>query len=275
MNRALALLISFCLASSAFAGFKVKLVKPKKPEQFQSFLTVGDVTYAADLVIEEKVQKEYFYKELIPSHVIAVRLAIFNRGGDSVVLPLDRLQLTDASGKEVAPVSPEAVAQALLQGSVVTAKVDDKKPAQATPEQRDPRLDPTDPRYDPRLDPKDPRYDPRVDPSDPRYDPRYDPTDPRNRRNPNGAYDPWYRPGIDVVLNPGGGQGGGDLSQFEKALVEKDFADKTHSPDPVDASSKRDKFLFFSILEKPVDGKGFVLRLPQVKGSGKDIVLKF
>src|SRR5512136_2330080 len=127
MNRALALLISFCLASSAFAGFKVKLVKPKKPEQFQSFLTVGDVTYAADLVIEEKVQKDYFYKELIPSRVIAVRLAIFNRGGDRVVLPLDRLQLTDASGKEIAPVSPEAVAQALLQGSVVTAKVDDKK----------------------------------------------------------------------------------------------------------------------------------------------------
>jgi hypothetical protein len=264
MNRALAFLVGFFLVSSAFAGFKVKLVKPKKPEQFQSFLTVGDVTYAADLVIEEKVQKDYFYKELIPSHVIAIRLAIFNRGGDSVVLPLDRLQLTDASGHEIAPVAPEAVAQALLQGSVVTANVDDKKPVQVTPGQGDPRLDPADP-----------RYDPRVDPSDPRYDPRSDPADPRNRRYPNGTYDPWYRPGIDVVLNPGGGQGSGDLSQFERALVEKDFIDKAHSLEPVDASSKRDKFLYFSIPEKPVDGKGFMLRLPPVKGSGKDIVLKF
>ena len=78
-----------------------------------------------------------------------------------------------------------------------------------------------------------------------------------------------------MVLNPGWSKGSGDLSQFEQALVEKDFVDKAHSLDPVDASSTRDKFLYFSIPEKPANGKGFTLRLPQVKGSGKDIVLKF
>jgi hypothetical protein len=267
MKRALAFLVGFCLVSSAFAGFKVKLVKPKKPEQFQSFLTVGEVTYAADLVIDGKVQKDYFYKELTPSHVIAVRLAVFNRGGTKVVLPLERLQLTDASGNEIALVAPEAVAKALLQGSVVTAKIEDEKPVQISPGQRDPRLDPTDPRYDPRGDPNDPRYDPRYDPTDP--------TNPRNGRYPDGRYDPWYRPGIDVVLNPGGGKGAGDLSQFEKALVEKDFADKAHSLDPIDAASTRDKFLYFSIPERPADVKGFMLKLPQAKSPGKDIIIKF
>jgi hypothetical protein len=267
MKKALALLVGFYLVGSAFAGFKVKLVKPKKPEQFQSYVTIGDVTYAADLVIDEKVQKDYFYKELTPSHVIAIRLAVFNRGTAEVALPLDRLQLTDASGNEIAPVAPEAVAKALLQGSVVTAKIEDKKPVQISPGQRDPRLDPNDPRYDPRADPNDPRYDPRYDPTDP--------TNSRNGRYPNGTYDPWYRPGIDVVLNPGGGKSAGDLSQFEKTLVEKDFIDKAHSADPVDAYSTRDKFLYFSIPEKPTAAKGFTLRLPQVKGSGKEIVLKF
>jgi len=272
MKRALAFLVGLCLVGSAFAGFRVKLIKPKKPEQFQSFVTVGDVTYAADLVIDEKSQKEYFHKELTPSHVFAIRLAVFNRGRGNVVLPLDRLQLTDAAGKEIAPVAPAAVAQAVLQGKVVTAKADDKGPVQVSPGQRDPRTDPTDPRYDPRVDPNDPRYDPRIDPNDPRYDPRYD---PRNTRNPGGTYDPWYRPGIDVILNPGAGGGGGDLSQFEKVLAEKDYVDKAHSLEPVDASSTRDKFLYFSVPEKPAAGKGFVLRLPQGKGSANDIVLKF
>ena len=267
MKKAFAFLIGFCLVGSLYAGFKVKLVKPKKPEQFQSFLTVGDVTFAADLVIDEKAQKDYFYKELAPSHVIAIRLAVFNRSGSAIVLPLERLQLTDSSGKEIAPVAPEAVAQALLQGAVVTAKVKDKNPIEVTPGQRDPRLDPTDPRYDPRVDPTDPRRDPRYDPNDP--------TDPRSRRYPNGTYGPWSRPGIDVVLNPGAGGGAGDLSQFEKALVEKDFADKAHSLDPIDAASTRDKFLYFSIPEKPADVKGFTLKLPQGNGAGKEIILKF
>jgi hypothetical protein len=282
MKRALAFLVGFCLIGSAYAGFKVKLIKPKKPEQFQTFLTVGEVTYAADVLIDEGIQKEYFYKGLTPSHVIAVRLAVFNRGGRGMVLPLDRLQLTDSAGKEIAPVPPAAVAQAVLEGSVVTAKIEDKKPVQVSPGQRDPRLDPTDPRYDPRYDPRDPRYDPRLDPNDPRYDPRYDPGDPRNdptdpryRRNPNGTYGPWYRPGIDVVLNPGAGGGSGDLSQFEKALVEKDFADKAHSLDPIDPVSTRDRFLYFSVAEKPANTKGFTLKLPQPNGEGQDIVLKF
>ena len=279
MKRVLSLLLTFCMVCSVFAGFKVKLVKPKKPEQFQTRLTVGDVTFAADLVIEEKEQDSYFYKELTPAHVLAVRLAVINQGRGEVVLPLEQLQLLDPSGKEMEPVPPDAVAQAVLKGLVVSAKVQDKKPVQVSPNTRDPRLDPTDPRYDPRSDPRDPRYDPRMDPSSPRYDPRYDPrtnpNDPRLQRNPNGTYGPWGRPGVDVVLNPGGGGGGGDLSQFEKSLVEKDFNDKAHSLEPVDPSSGRDKFLFFSFTDKPAGPKGFTLKLPKSKGMTQDVLLKF
>ena len=56
------------LATAVFAGFKVKNIKPKKPEQFQSRMAIGDVTFAADLLIEGKDQKEYFYKNLQKYH---------------------------------------------------------------------------------------------------------------------------------------------------------------------------------------------------------------
>ena len=186
MKRAFAFYLCLSVASFAFAGFRVKLVKPKKPEKFQAQQTVGNVTYAADLLIDGKDQKEFFYKDLTSAHVIAVRMAVFNQGGKALVLPLEQLQLIDPSGNPVAPVAPEAVAQALLQGLVVTAQMKEKSPVQVSPTMRDPRYDPTDPRYDPRADPRnDPRYDPRNDPTSPRYDPN----DPRNsRRNPNGTY---------------------------------------------------------------------------------------
>ena len=274
MKRGLAICLCLSVSSVAFAGFRVKLVKPKRPEKFQVQLTVGSVTYAADLLFDGKVQNEFFYKELTPAHVIAVRLAVFNQGQTGLVLPLGQLQLIDPSGKQVAPIAPEIVAQALLQGLMVTAQAQDKSPVQVSPTMGDPRYDPTDPRYDPRADPRnDPRYDPRNDPTSPRYDPN----DPSNtRRYPNGTYGgPWGRPGVDIILNPGGGGVAGDLSQFEKALVEKDFIDKAHSLDPVDASTVRDKFLYFSLPDIPGRATGFKLLLPSATGRAQEIVLQF
>ncbi len=277
MRKLLAVLLSLCMVSGAFAGFKVKLIRAKKPEQFQSRLAVGQVVFAADLVVDEKDQKTYFYKELAPAHVMAIRLAVFNQGTTGVVLPLAQLQLFDPSGKEVTPVAPDAVAEAVLRGLVVSQKVKEAPVAVSTVN-RDPRLDPTDPRYDPRVDPNDPRYDPRADPTDPRYDPRYDPRTgtggPGYQRYPNGTVGPWYRPGVDVVLNPGGGSGG-DLSQFERSLVEKDFFDKAHSLDPVLPTFVRDKFLYFVFEESLGSTRGFKLKLPKTKGMPEEIVLKF
>ncbi len=273
MKRVLAFFVSLSLAGGAFAGFKVKLIKPKKAGEFQTRAISGDVTFAADLVLDRKTQNAYFYKELSPANVITVRLGVFNAGGNEVALPLDGLQLLDPSGQELAPVAPEAVARALVNGLVVKADARKSKPVEVSPQARDPRLDPTDPRYDPRLDPNDPRYDPR---SDPRYDPTYNPNDPRMRRYPNGTYGgPWGRPGVDVVLNPGGGSGSGNLSQYEKSLVEKDFVDKAHSLDPVEGRSVRDKFLFFSIEGTPAVGTGFTLKLPPAQGIPREIILKF
>jgi hypothetical protein len=270
MKRALAFLVSLSLTCTVFAGFKVKLVKPKKPEQFQTRLTNGDVIYAADLVIDAGEQKGYFYKELTPAHVIAIRLAVFNRGHNEVFLPLDRLRLIDPSGHELVPLAPEVVAQAVLKGLVVTATTPDEGQVSVSP-RLDPRIDPNDPRNDPN-DPRYPRYPPTTDP---RTDPRYDPNDPRLGRYPNGTYGPYIRSGGDVVMIPGGGGGGGDLSQHEKALVEKDFVDKAHVLEPVPPLSGRDKFLYFAFAEKPVNGKDFTLRLPQSKGMPQEIILKF
>src|SRR5262249_40129948 len=101
MRKASAL-VFVLVATVAFAGFKVKLVKPKKPEQFQARASSGAVTMAADLLLEGKDQKDYFFKELAPSNIVAVRLAVFNSGREEVVLPLDRLQLLGPDGSEIA-----------------------------------------------------------------------------------------------------------------------------------------------------------------------------
>jgi hypothetical protein len=163
------------------------------------------------------------------------------------------------------PVAPATVAEAVLKGMVVTPKAEDAPPVQVA-RSYDPRLDPNDPRYDPRA--ADPRRDPRMS------DPRYDPNDPRYGRYP-GGYPPYGRPGVDVVLNPGALGGGGDLSDFERTLVEKDFDDKAHTLEPVRPSSVRDRFLYFSFKEKPSTAGGFVLRFPAAPGATKEIVLKF
>ena len=77
-------------------------------------------------------------------------------------------------------------------------------------------------------------------------------------------------------MNPRvGGGGGGDMSQFEKQLVEKDFDDKAHSSDPIDGSMIRDRFLYFSMKDRPTTAKGFALRLPKSKGIPEEVVLRF
>ena len=290
MRRLASLGIIVAMTGVASAGFKVKLIKPKKPEQFQTRASAKTVTYAADLLLDGKDQKDYFYKELTGSRLIAVRLAVFNGGRDDVLLPLDQLQLLGPDGKELALVAPDAVAQAVLQGMVVsTSNPNRRGPVSVSP--RDPRYDPTDPRYDPndprardpRYDPNDPRArDPRYDPTDPRNrDPRYDPSDPRNR---DPRYDPNYPGGRgmggyggpSIILNPGGGGGGGgDLSQFEKSLVEKDFRDKAHAPEPILGSLNRDRFLYFSLPAEVPTGRGYTLRIPPGKGIPEEVVLKF
>ncbi len=275
MKRTVLSIVTFCTAISGFAGFKPKNIKPKKPEQYQARVTVGQATFAADLLLEGKEQKDFFYKELTPAGVIAVRLAVFNNGTEGIVLP-NGIQLVSPAGKEIPAVDPQAVAEAVLQGSPLA--VDDAKkkdsPVQVGPNVRagDPRTDRTDPRYDPRLDPNDPSYDP-TDPRNRRYnDPRYN--------DPN--YDPRYggygRPGIVLgpqVGGPGGGRESSGTSQFERQLIEKDFSDKAHSTDPIDGMMIRDRFLYFSMSDHPVTSKGFTLRIPKSNGIPEEIVLKF
>jgi hypothetical protein len=274
MKRAVLILGILCLASAVFAGFKVKNLKSKKPEQFQGRITVAGVTYAADLLLDGKDQKDYFYKELTPVNIIAVRLAIFNNGTDEVILPLDDLELLAPDGKRIHLVTPESAAQAVLSNTpaVPQSKGEARQVGIGTGSTSDPRRDPTDPRYDPRLDPSNPRYDP----NDPRNTGQYPPG-----QNPPGTtvgtYPTTYpsggtlrRPGI--VINAGGGE---DLSRFERELAKKDFCDKAHTPEPVPVSMSRDRFLYFSIEAPPAASKGYMLRVPVSKGIPQEIAIKF
>ncbi len=259
MRKALPLVGVFFLAAGLQAGFKVKLVKPKKPEQFQARTVVDGVTFAADLLLKGSDQKDYFYKELTPANVIAIRLAVFNRGKHEVTLPFDTIRLNGPDGAQHPLIDPASVAQAILQGRVLTAGYEPRNPGVVvaqTPPDGDPR-DPTNPGYDPRRDP--------------RRNPTYDPRQPGS-----GGYDPWGRPSVDIVFNPGGGTvSTGDLSPYEKALVEKDFADKCHSGSPILAPLTRDRFLYFLVPETPVTSGSWTLRLGPGKGIGREVVLQF
>ena len=276
MRKLSALCLIPFVTVAAVAGFKVKLVKPKKPEQFQVRMTASGVTFAADLLLKGGEQNDFFCKELTSSNIVAVRLAVFNRGGQPVILPLDSLRMAAPDGQDLPLIAPDTVSQAILQGKVVTAQPRQGGPVTVSPT-GNPRVDRSDPRYDPRLDPTDPRYDPRMDPNDPRY-PGNSPNDPRNDPRSRGGYPypggTWGRPGVDVVLNPGGGSLG-DLSQFEKELVEKDFMDKAHTVEPVLPSLNRDRFLYFLVPGQPGPPKGYVLTLPAGKGLAQEIVLRF
>ena len=258
--------VLFCGAllsvAAGLAGFKVKLVQPKKPDKFQTRVTVESVTYAADLLLDSGEQRKFFFKELNSSNVVAVRLAVFNGGRGEVVLPLQSIQLLGPGGEEIPPVAPLAVAEAVLQGRTVVAGASKNPPVAVSPSMRT---------GDPRMDPSDPRYDPTMDPSRPGYDPN----DPRNRYpNDPGYGGPWYRPGVDVVLSPGGGSAV-DLTEHERALVIKDFEDKAHTTDPVISPQTRDRFLYFSLSPVPPSPKGFKLRLTPSKGIPKEVVLEF
>ena len=255
MKKAALVLIILCCAFTALGGFKAKRIKSKKPGQFQCITTVAGVTYAADLLLEGKDQKKYFYDALTPSSIIAVRLAVFNDGKEEVVLPLNNLRLLSAEGVEFVRVDPEAVAQAVMgEGSINIHE----KPGRTQVGIGTGSLPP---------------YDPN--------DPRYDPNDPRNRRQyppdnyPPGSYPPggpMGRPGI--VLNPAG-DGGIDSTEHENKLVAVDFRNKAHTSDPIICTLYRDRFLYFSVPEKPATKEGIVLILPVSRGIPREVVLKF
>jgi hypothetical protein len=281
VKRASLVILISCLALSAFAKFRVKNIKNKEPDQFQSRVTAAGVTYAADLLLEGKDQKDYFYKELTPCDLIAVRLAVFNNGSKEVALTLKGIKLVGPDGDEFSVVEPETVAQAVL-GGVQNASTVQASPTsiQVGPGSTgNPRMDPADPQYDPRLDPNSPRYDP----NDPRNSGQYPsgsyppatapntyPTAYPSGSNPSGGT--WGNPSI--VLNPGGG-GNADLSQFEKQLAEKDFCDKAHTTEPVLVSTIRDRFLYFSVRSKLASKNGYTLLIPAGKGIPQEVVLKF
>ncbi len=255
MRKIILFIEILCLALTAMAGFRAKTVKPKKPERFQTRMTLDGVTVAADLLLDGKDQKKVFYKELTPYNLFVVRLAIFNESKNEVLMPLEGIRLFDPGGEAVPAVSPEVVAQAVLQGFVVHAGAEER-PVQV--QAGDPRIDRTSPAYDPRLDPTHPEYDP---------------SDPRNRTYGAGTYNrnPWLKPGVDVVLNPGAGRESAASAQ----LIERDFINKSYTADPIVPSFSRDKFLYFSLQDCPTSPKGFELHLPSGKGIARSMVLKF
>jgi hypothetical protein len=267
MRRLLPFAAIVFLATVSIAGFKAKPIKSKSPEKFQTRAVVGGITVASDLLLSEKEQTEFFYKELKSNRIIPVRLAIFNNSQEEVLIPEEGIRLIDPDGEEIPDVRPEEVAEAVLQGYAVTSgKKNSPVQVGVGPRAVDPRSDPRDPRYNPQIDPNDPGYDPRMDPADPRYDP----SDPRNR----GYGSRRTMPGVDIVLNPSG-SGGGNYDEITKRLIEKDFSDKAYSADPVMPKMKRDRFLYFAIDAPPAGIKGFELLLPQGKGLPQGIKLVF
>jgi len=277
MKKIVLFSIILFLALNAFGKFKVKNIKSKKAEQFQSRIAVSGVTFAADLILKGKDQKKYFHKELTPSNLIAIRLAVFNKGKEEVILPLNELQLISPAGYAIPMVDPEIVARAVLGDEVVNIQDGTRLPqVQVTPGgAMDPRSDPSDPRYDPRLDPNSPRYDPNDPRNRRQYPPRSYPPGTTPDTYPSSPYPSGGtlgRPGI--TINPGAG-GDGGLSQIERQLAEKDYISKAHTSDPIPRSMKRDRFLYFSVETPPASTKGYILRLPAGKGFSQEIVLKF
>jgi len=256
MKRLIFFITIFCVAATVVAGFKAKVIKSKKPQQFHTHIVVSRITFAADLLLDGKDQKDFFYKELTPCNVIALRLAIFNDSPGEVVMPVNGIQLTGPDGKEILLIDPETVAQAVLQGFIVSSDTD-QPPVQVTRTKRvgDPRIDKTDPNYDPRLDPTNPSYDP---------------ADPRNRGYDRGTYGT-HRPNVGVVLNPSAGK----YNAISGQLIAKDFADKAHSEDPILPSMMRDRFLYFRMAERPTSINGFELHLPRGRGMDQAVSLKF
>jgi len=251
------LVTAFLLATALFGAFKAKAIKPKKPEKYQMSTTVSGVTVAADLLLTDAEQKEFFYQPLNHSGAVPLRLAIFNNSRNEVRIPLEGIRLIAPDGKQLSQVSPEEVAQAVLKGFPVDSN-DAESPAlvAASPRVVNSTTDPSSPNYDPRLDPSNPSYDPH---------------DPRNQGRP--VYDkPRVVRGVDVVLNPSRGENHDGITE---SLIEKDFIDKAHSADPLLPSMKRDRFLYFSIAGRAMSAKGFELCLPEGEGFPGGVSLRF
>jgi len=254
MRRLFLCVAIVALATSVFGGFKAKPVKTKRPEQYQVHAAVSGVTVAADLLLSDKEQKDFFYKPLNPSGVVPLRLAVFNDTKNEIFIPLEGIQLVGPDGKEIPKVEAQAVAEAVMKGLPIGSTADEP-PVQvaAGPRVVSSGSDPTDPDHDPGLDPGDPRYDP----SDPR----------------SGRYgDRRIVPGVDVVLNPSSGD---DYNEISARLIEKDFSDKAYLADPILPSMKRDRFLYFSMPDHSAGVKGFELRLLKGRGFTEGLSLKF
>jgi len=184
--RALVFIGMIWLTTAAIAGYKAKTIKLKKPGQFQTMIVVSGVTFAADLLLRGEDQRDFFYRELASSDVVALRLAVFNNSKNEVTVPLDGIQLIGPDGKELTVVAPEAVAQALLQGF----------PVRHATEQPPAVIQPTDPRYEP--------------------------ADTRNTVYDRRSYG---TPGVGIVLDPGGGGYDAVSAQLiEKDFVAKAFS---------------------------------------------------
>jgi hypothetical protein len=246
MRKPIAWLGMLLMALYAAAGFKAKTVRPKKPEKYQVRAVISGITFAADLLLDGRDQTEFFVKELTPSNVIALRLTILNDSSGEIVISPDDIQLTDPNGKEIVPVDPETVAQAVLQGLPVSSDVD-RAPVQVS--QRRSRTDKSDPGYDPRLDPTDASYDP---------------TDPRNT-----GYG--RRRDVQIVVNPTDGKYGAISSQ----LIARDFIDKAYSTDPIPPTIMRDRFIYYELGNRPSVTKGFELRIMRGKGISEPVILRF
>jgi len=251
MKKSALLLLILCFMCTAYGGFDAKPIKAKKPGKFQAHVTVSGVTYAADLLADEKDQKKYFYDALTPSNIIAVRLAVFNKGKEEVVLPLDALRLLSPEGVEFVRVDPESVAQAVLGEDGPVNVEDGTGGTQVGVYSRG-------------------SSDPRYDPNDPRIPSSYPPVS-----YPPGTYPPARRteqPG--VVLNPGG-SGKSESVRNERKMAAVDFRNKAHTSDPIARTLSRDRFLYFSIPADSVIPKETMLILPVSKGIPQEVVLKF
>lgn len=257
MRRLTPWIAMILLTTALFAGFKAKIIKPKKPEKFQTCLTTPEFTLAADLLLTDKEQKDFFPTPLNANNIVPLRLAIFNRSEKELQVPLEGVRLVAPDGKEFPIMAPEKVGEAVIEGIVVSPGSSGRKLVVA-PNSRSP-IDRTDPSYDPS-DRTDPTYDPRLDPNSPQYDPK----DLRNRPYAD-------LPHVGIVFDPYGGNN----TEMTRQLIAKDFVDKSLSAEPIPPATTRDRFLYFGVGGHPSSIKGFELRLPKGNGFSEEVVLKF
>jgi hypothetical protein len=64
-------------------------------------------------------------------------------------------------------------------------------------------------------------------------------------------------------------------SSSRSSRSKKDFEDKEHSSDPIDGMIIRDRFLYYSLKDRPLTTTGFVLKLPKSRGIPEEVILKF